>query len=93
MSDLIRREDVEKAIQGLHIGDIRFFAKLRQNIDAIPSAEAERTWKVRKVEMENPKQKVYKCRNCNQFLHRTAWSCPVNYCSSCGARLEWDEDA
>lgn len=44
MSDLIRREDVEEALQGLHVGDVRFFEKLRKALDAIPSAEPERKW-------------------------------------------------
>ena len=43
MSDLIRRQDVEDAVQGLHIGDIYFFKKLRERLDAIPSAEPEQT--------------------------------------------------
>ena len=42
MSDLIRRGDVEEALQGLHVGDVRFFEKLRKALDEIPSAEPER---------------------------------------------------
>lgn len=42
MSDLIRREDVEEALQSLHVGDTRFFEKLRKALDEIPSAQPER---------------------------------------------------
>lgn len=51
MSDLIRRQDVEKAIQELHVGDVCFFEKLRKNIDDIPSVEMVRTAKVEKKGM------------------------------------------
>lgn len=52
MSDLIRREDVEEALQGLHVGDARFFEKLRKALDEIPSAEPERKWSVEKSQPE-----------------------------------------
>lgn len=50
----------------------------------------ERTAKVTKVEMRNPKNVVWKCSMCGQYTHQTSWSNPVNYCSSCGCRLEWE---
>ena len=46
-----------------------------------------RTAKVEVVEKPN----VFKCSECGQYFHSTAWGSPVNYCSRCGARLEWDE--
>lgn len=51
----------------------------------------ERTAKVAKVDMPSEHNKVYKCLNCGQYTHRTSWSSPVNYCTNCGARLEWNE--
>lgn len=49
----------------------------------------ERTAKVEKVDMPSEHNKVYKCSECGQYTHRTSWSSPVNYCTNCGARLEW----
>lgn len=49
----------------------------------------ERTAKVEKVDMPSEHNKVYKCCECGQYTHRTSWSSPVNYCTNCGARLEW----
>ena len=46
----------------------------------------ERTAKVKTVEKPN----VYKCSECGQYFHSTAWGSPVEYCSRCGARLEWE---
>ena len=46
----------------------------------------ERTAKVETVEKPN----VYKCSECGQYFHSTAWGSPVVYCSRCGARLEWE---
>ena len=39
---------------------------------------------------QNPKNHVYKCAKCGQYMHRTSWSTSVKYCSNCGARLEWE---
>lgn len=45
----------------------------------------ERIARVAVVEKPN----VYKCSECGQYFHQTAWGSPVVYCSRCGARLEW----
>ena len=46
----------------------------------------ERMTKVKATEQKN----VYKCE-CGQYFHRTEFSSPVNYCSRCGARLDWSD--
>ena len=48
----------------------------------------ERTAKVETVEKPN----VYKCSECGQYFHSTAWGSPVKYCSRCGCRLIWGDD-
>lgn len=53
---------------------------------------SERTAKVETVEKPN----VFKCSECGQYFHSTAWGSPVEYCSRCGAKLDWsgnDESA
>lgn len=50
------------------------------------SSVVERTAKVEEVEKPN----VFKCSECGQYFHSTAWGSPVEYCSRCGARLEWE---
>lgn len=50
----------------------------------------ERTAKVEKVDTNSPYSQVYKCCECGQYTHRTAWSRDVVYCPSCGCRLEWE---
>ena len=52
------------------------------------SSTVERTAKVETVEKPN----VYKCSECGQYFHSTAWGSPVEYCSRCGCRLDWNED-
>ena len=52
------------------------------------SSTVERTAKVETVEKPN----VYKCSECGQYFHSTAWGSPVEYCSRCGCRLDWDDD-
>jgi len=47
---------------------------------------SERTAKVETVEKPN----VFKCGECGQYFHSTSWGSPVDYCSHCGARLEWE---
>ena len=47
-----------------------------------------KTAKVQTVEKPN----VFKCSECGQYFHSTAWGSPVEYCSRCGARLIWGED-
>ena len=48
----------------------------------------ERTAKVETVEKPN----VFKCSECGQYFHSTAWGSPVEYCSRCGCRLEWEHE-
>ena len=55
---------------------------------AVCEKKKERTAKVETVEKPN----VYKCSECGQYFHSTAWGSPVEYCSRCGARLIWGED-
>lgn len=57
-------------------------------VQAWNRAMGERTAKVETVEKPN----VYKCGECGQYFHSTAWGSPVTYCSRCGAKLDWDED-
>lgn len=54
---------------------------------AICKKKKERIAKVEVVEKPN----VFKCSECGQYFHRTAWGSPVEYCSRCGARLDWSE--
>lgn len=49
------------------------------------SSTVDRTTKVETVEKPN----VYKCSECGQYFHSTAWGSPVMYCSRCGAKLDW----
>lgn len=57
-----------------------------ERFSGIPSAEPEeRTAKVENIEKPN----VYKCSECGQYFHSTAWGSPVAYCSRCGAKLDW----
>lgn len=53
--------------------------------DEMPEENSERTAKVKTVEKPN----VYKCSECGQYFHQTAWGSPVEYCSRCGAKLDW----
>lgn len=62
----------------------------KDDIDNAPTIEPKRIAKATKVEMRNPKNVVWKCSMCGQYTHQTSWSNPVNYCSSCGCRLEWE---
>ena len=57
-------------------------------VTAWNKAMGERTAKVETVEKPN----VYKCSECGQYFHSTAWGSPVEYCSRCGCRLDWDEE-
>lgn len=56
-------------------------------ITAWNRAMGERTAKVEEVEKPN----VFKCSECGQYFHSTAWGSPVEYCSRCGAKLDWSE--
>ncbi|MBP5782054.1 MAG: hypothetical protein J6W04_00790 [Bacteroidales bacterium] len=49
-----------------------------------------RTAKVKRLDMTTENRRLYKCLECGQFMHRTAWENPVKFCSYCGARLEWE---
>ena len=37
--DYISRQEVYKIIGGLHVGDVRFFEKLRRGLEALPSVQ------------------------------------------------------
>lgn len=57
------------------------------------SKSVERTAKVIFLETKgNPKIIVWKCAECGQYMHRASWAREVNYCSHCGAKLDWGED-
>ena len=45
----------------------------------------ERTEKVETVEKPN----VFKCGKYGQYMHSTSWGSPVEFCSRCGAKLDW----
>lgn len=96
MSDIIERQ---KALDGLKY-EMEYGAVIDQCgldtaydiIKDLPSAEIpERTAKVTQIERKSVTLFVWKCENCGQYMHKTSWSNPVNYCSSCGARLDWSE--
>ena len=46
--------------------------------------DKERTAKVVRVDKKN-----FKCLNCGQNFHAYMWAHPTNYCSFCGAKLDW----
>jgi len=52
----------------------------------------ERIAKVEQVDLKNVNNVTFKCLECGQYFHQTAWGSPVLYCSRCGAKLDWDED-
>lgn len=88
MSDLIERQKAVDAVLNLSekvADEMLFIDAIVDEIENLPSAEPERTAKVETVEKPN----VYKCSECGQYFHSTAWGSPVEYCSRCGARLEW----
>lgn len=88
MSDLIRREDVEEALQGLHVGDVRFFEKLRKALDEIPSAEPERKkgeWK--KIGHWGRHYRCDQCGNTLDFDGVNAGRGDANFCPNCGAEM------
>ena len=94
MSDLISREkllDVIKPMVGMW-DDGTFWINYEIVLDIIESADPEeRIAKVEILEMRNTHNKVWKCSNCGQYMHRANWAREVKYCSHCGCRLEWDE--
>lgn len=53
------------------------------------NTRTERTAKVTQVERGSTTLLVWRCENCGQYMHRASWAREVNYCSHCGARLEW----
>lgn len=54
--------------------------------------KANRTAKVTQVERGSATLLVWRCENCGQYMHRASWAREVNYCSHCGARLDWGEE-
>ena len=45
--------------------------------------------KVTQIETNSVTVFLWKCNNCGQPMHKTSWSRTVNYCPSCGAKLDW----
>lgn len=94
MSDLIRRGDVEEALQGLHVGDVRFFEKLRKALDEIPSAEPERkegSFIGTEYDGYADGEPVYyewKCSECGCVFEDDEPT--YNFCPNCGADMRGD---
>ena len=61
-------------------------------ITAWNKAMGERTAKVTQIETDSSTVFLWKCNNCGQPMHKTSWSRQVNYCPSCGAKLDWGKD-
>jgi len=78
---------VERAIEGwnkaMGAKDINVPNKFATDMNV---GDKERIAKVETVEKPN----VFKCGECGQYFHSTAWGSPVEYCSRCGCRLEWE---
>ena len=104
MSDLISREEAIGTLKKCQVVEsdnftntdplimmtVSTIADCIEAIADLPSFEIEeRIAKVERVDMDNKNSKVYKCFECGQYFHSTSWSRPVNYCSSCGAKLDW----
>lgn len=64
----------------------KLYATEAEAIRAWNRAMSRKTAKVETVEKPN----TYKCSECGQYFHQTSWGSPVEYCSRCGARLEWE---
>ena len=97
MSDLISRQaaiDIANVTdyEGLSVEDVtKVTDEVVKGLLSLPSAEPEeRTAKVERLDMSTDHNVVYRCCNCGQYMHRTAWSNPVKYCPHCGCRLEWE---
>lgn len=75
------------ALCGMRTG---WFRSETEAITAWNKSMSERMAKVEKVDMNSSHNQVYKCCKCGQYMHKTAWSRGVVYCSSCGAKLEWE---
>ena len=83
MSDLIRREDLVKELDAqFAVGDIT--REIANDIlNHIPTAEPERTAKATR----KPEAFFYRCE-CGYGL--CCEKNDMNYCPSCGGRLEWE---
>lgn len=89
-NDLISREAAFEALWKVNSSeDMLFVDAVVDTLENIPSAEPEHA-KVEKLELKNTSHEVWKCGNCGQYMHRSSWARAVNYCSYCGARLEWE---
>ena len=92
MSDLIdRRKALDELKYEMKYGAVIDQCGLDTAYDIIkdlPSAEIKQTAKVETVEKPN----VYKCSECGQYFHSTAWASPVLYCSRCVSKLDWSND-
>lgn len=58
----------------------------------IAKNETERAAKVKRIYQKNVNNATYKCLACGQYMHKTSWERPVEYCACCGAKLEWTEE-
>lgn len=89
MSDLISRQMAIKKFEeyvGLSKVSCDAHHMILSILRSLPSAEPEeQTAKVKTVEKPN----VYKCGECGQYFHSTAWGSLVEYCSRCGSKLDW----
>ena len=88
MSDLIDRQAAIDAVFELSnklANEVLFIDAIVDEIENLPSAEPEQMAKVETVEKPN----VFKCSECGQYFHSTAWGSPVLYCSRCGSKLDW----
>ena len=101
MIDLISREDAINKLYNINPSEDFLFIdaivdmlenlpviKTIEALNEFPSAESKRTAKVETVEKPN----VYKCSKCGQYFHSTAWGSSVEYCSRCGAKLDWGKE-
>ena len=69
--------------------DINVGNKFDKDIN-VPSKE--RMAKVTQIETNSATVFLWKCNNCGQPMHKTSCGRTVNYCASCGAKLDWSED-
>ena len=91
MSDLISRQDAVDAVLNLSekvADEMLFIDAIVDEIENIPSAEQERTAKVKKRFMlvTGGMGDTLPLCECG-FIVSDKWT----YCPSCGARLEWNE--
>lgn len=69
--------------------DINVGNKFDKDIN-VPAKE--RMAKVTQIETNSATVFLWKCNNCGQPIHKTSWGRTVNYCASCGAKLDWGKE-